>query len=538
MLADLSVTPFAKVLRRLSAERRNGDLQIHSRAMVKTVFFDHGRVVFAASNLKRDRLGESLVAMGHISEEDFRRASQLMKESRRRFGEALILAGVLDKRQLGTSVARQVRRIILSLFNFTDGLATFEDRRCPIPLEYMVSFSVHRLLYDGVKTMTSPELVTIGLDNLDRWVMAAESLPFLFDIEACPVEEREILAQAARRATLRRLAWAPGGIQFERLRSVYGLLSSGLLREADETAVEPQPGFQTETGLFLLSALQKRPDPSAREAILKEVKDELERSSNLDRENWLRISRAAPRDELLHALEDKMERYQALLEAVGDDEALRTDIELILGRASSLLRLTRQQPQPAQAQTASPSTVPIDAFDIVPEPPEPRTEAPPSQPQPPLQFAPAEAAAPTAPSDTDRGILPVEQQARYLLMEGELRMTVGDFANAVRTYSKLVNIMPEEPELRIRLALAMALYPRTAKHAEREFLEALRLSPNNAEYHYQFGLYYKAMRQRSRAVVEFRAALSIKPHHEGAREELAVLSPKDPALKGLRRLLR
>jgi hypothetical protein len=373
MLADLSVTPFAKVLRRLSAERRNGDLQIHSRAMVKTVFFDHGRVVFAASNLKRDRLGESLVAMGHISEEDFRRASQLMKESRRRFGEALILAGVLDKRQLGTSVARQVRRIILSLFNFTDGLATFEDRRCPIPLEYMVSFSVHRLLYDGVKTMTSPELVTIGLDNLDRWVMAAESLPFLFDIEACPVEEREILAQAARRATLRRLAWAPGGIQFERLRSVYGLLSSGLLREADETAVEPQPGFQTETGLFLLSALQKRPDPSAREAILKEVKDELERSSNLDRENWLRISRAAPRDELLHALEDKMERYQALLEAVGDDEALRTDIELILGRASSLLRLTRQQPQPAQAQTASPSTVPIDAFDIVPEPPEPGT---------------------------------------------------------------------------------------------------------------------------------------------------------------------
>jgi tetratricopeptide (TPR) repeat protein len=306
---------------------------------------------------------------------------------------------------------------------------------------------------------------------------------------------------------------------------------SGLLREADEETVEPQPGFQTETGLFLLSALQKRPDPSAREAIHQEVKEELDRSANMDREKWLRISRSAPRDELLRALEDKMERYQALLEAVGDDEAQRTDIELILGRASSLLRLTRQQPAPERPAEPS-TTIPITTgFSLVPA----TAPAPSAPPQPPM---PSPSAPPASPPSEGSGILPVEQQARYLLMEGELRMTVGDYANAVRTYSKLVNLMPEEGELRIRLAMAMALYPRTAKHAEREFLEAIRLEANNAEYHYQFGLYYRAMRQRSRAIVEFRAALTLRPQHEGAREELAVLSPKDPALKGLRGSLR
>src|SRR5215468_2682786 len=108
MLTDLSTTPIAETLRRLSAERRSGDLQVRSGKIVKTVFFDHGRIVFAASNLKKDRLGEALVALGRITDEEFNRASALLKEEgrKRRVGDALVHAGVLDKNELGGSVAR------------------------------------------------------------------------------------------------------------------------------------------------------------------------------------------------------------------------------------------------------------------------------------------------------------------------------------------------------------------------------------------------------------------------------------------------
>src|SRR5262245_53168618 len=149
MLTDLAVTPLADVLYRLSRERRSGDLQVVAGKVVKTLFFDHGRIVFAASNLKKDRLGEALVALGRITAEEFHRVSALMKagQRRRRFGEALVQAGVMDKNELGHSVARQVKRIVLSLFELTEGTASFEERPCPIPLEYMVSLSIHRLLY-------------------------------------------------------------------------------------------------------------------------------------------------------------------------------------------------------------------------------------------------------------------------------------------------------------------------------------------------------------------------------------------------------
>src|SRR5688572_5005452 len=353
MLVDLAVTPVSEVFARLSRERRSGDLQVRSRKIVKTIFFDHGRVVFAASNMKKDRLGEALVALGRITDDEFSRAVSFMKEGekRRRFGEALVRAGVMDKDELGRSVARQVKRIVLSLFEFTDGATSFEERPCAIPLEYMVSLSVHRLLYVGIKTMKSRELIIEGLGELDRYVSLSPVPPFRFGIKKCSAEELEIMEQAKGRVTLRRLCWAPGGLSLSRLRGTYALLASGVLQEA---SAEAQPVMQMETSTFLLSALRKRPDPSAREAIHLEVQQELERSARLDREAWLRVSRSAPRDELGKALEDKMEHYHSLLDAAGDDAQLKTDIEVVLGRASSMLRLARQATPAASAPPAAP----------------------------------------------------------------------------------------------------------------------------------------------------------------------------------------
>jgi tetratricopeptide (TPR) repeat protein len=524
---NLATTPISETLRLLATERRSGDIHVRSGKLAKTAFFDHGRIVFAASNLRKDRLGESLIALGRISDAEFREAQALMKKARhRRFGEALIQAGVMDKSELGTSVARQVRRIVLSLFDLGEGVASFEERDCTIPLDYMVSVSVPKLLFDGIRSMKNEDLIRAGLGNMDRYVSLASVSPFPFDPEDCTDEERDILEQARRRVTLRRLAWAPGGLTLSRLRAAYALFSSGVLQPADSEShgVAPQPLVQMETGTFLLSALRKRRDPSARKAIRQEVDDELERSAHLDREAWLKVSRTAPREELAKALEEKMERYHALRDAVEDDEDLCTDIELIIGRAASVLRLARGAPEAppgppprASAPVARPPRL------VAPEPSRPQ------EPEAPKEEAPAR-------QEVSDGAMTGQARIEHLLMEGEIRMTVSDYANAVNTYVKLVEVAPDVPAYHARLAIAMACYPKTAKQAEREFLEAVRLDPDNPDIHYQFGLYYKAMRQRARAVSELRTAVRLNPRHRLARGELEALSPKDSALTSLKKL--
>jgi tetratricopeptide (TPR) repeat protein len=546
MLTDLSQKPIATVLKRLSAEGRSGDLQVNAGPVVKTVFFDHGRVVFAASNLRKDRLGEALLALGRITDDDFARAAAIMKDQKRRLGEALIAAGVLDKAELGTSVARQVRRIALSLFEFTDGVAAFEERPCPIPLEYMVSLSIHHLVYDGIKLMRDEGLILTGVGALDRRVHAAPLPPFAFDARECPREEAEMVARAHKPVTLRALAWGDGGLKPERLRAAYALTAAGVLVDAEAQAQAEEPIVQTETGMFLLSVLRRRPDPSAREAIRQEVAQELDRSARLDREKWLKVSSSAPREELAKALEEKMERYHALLDAVGDAEELRTDIELILGRASSLLRIARQEakPQPSHPAPRAPGgfliAPPSPAGFAIAPPADPPSQPPEPASLPPTPRAPAasEKHAPETPVVTGDAADMGASQANYLLMEAEVRMTVADYANAVRVYAKLVDLLPNVAAYHAKLAIAMACYPRTVKQAEREFLEAIRLDPKNADYHYQLGLYYKTMRLRARAVIEMRAALSINPRHRGAREELEILSPRDSALRNLKKLFQ
>src|SRR5688500_17142726 len=497
MLTDLSVTPIAEPLRQLAAGRRSGDLQVQSGRAVKTIFFDNGRAIFAASNMKKDRLGDTLVAQGRITDEEFRQAEALLKGNRQlRIGDALVGAGLLQKGEIGRMVARQVNRIVLSTFAFTEGVASFEERPTSIPLEYMVSLSMHRVLYDGIRTMESEPLVRAGLGNLDRWVKLNGVPPFGFDPKESGKEEMDILEHAQRRVTLRRLAWGEGGLSFERLRAAYALLASGVLLDAD-AAEEPQPIIHMETGTFLLSALQRQPDPSAREAVRQEIRDELERSANMDREAWLKVSRTAPREELVTAIEEKMERYHALRDALGDDD-LRTDLEVILGRASAMLRLAHQAPGPAE------------------EPPEP---------------------APAPPSSTAAAV-GGDATLDQLLLEAEVRMTVSDYPNAIKAFVKLVNRAPRKASYRAKLAIAMASYPRTAKGAEREFLEALRIEPDNPDLHYQFGMYYKVMKQRARALAEMQTAVRLNPRHAMARRELETLSPRDSALSSLKKLFK
>jgi Domain of unknown function (DUF4388) len=501
MLTDLSVTPIAEPLRQLAVERRSGDLQVQSGRAVKTIFFDNGRAIFAASNMKKDRLGESLVAQGRITAEEYRQAESYLKGDRKlRIGDALVGAGLLQKGEIGRMVARQVNRILLSTFAFTDGVASFEERTTSIPLEYMVSLSMHRVLYDGIKSMENEELVVAGLGNLDRRVKLNAVAPFGYDPGDSPAEEMDILEHAQRPVTLRRLAWGTGGLSFERLRASYALLASGVLLDAD--AVEEQPVIHMETGTFLLSALQRQPDPTAREAVRREISDELERSAHMDREAWLKVSRTAPREELVKAIEEKMERYHALRDALGDDD-FRTDLEVILGRASAMLRLARLEP------------VDVD------EPPEPEPEPEPAAPEP---------AAPVSPE--------ADATLDQLLLEAEVRMTVADYPNAIKAFVKLVNHAPRNAVYRAKLAIAMASYSRTAKGAEREFLEALRIDPENEDLHYQFGMYYKVMKQRARALAEMQTAVRLNPRHAAARKELEALSPKDSALSSLKKLFR
>jgi len=550
MLTDLASTPFAEVLRRASAGRWSGDLQVRLGRAAKTVFFDHGRLVFAASNLKSDRLGETLVALGRITSGELAQASAIMRQRhrRKRFGEALVQAKLLDKKEIGHSVARQVRHIVLSLFRLTDGVVSFEERPCPIPVEYMVNLSVHRLLYQGVSSMRSEALVRAGLGDQERQVSLAATAPFPFSVQKCSTEELDILERCRKRVKIRDLVRKGGVVASSRLRATYALCASGILEDVDkESGVITQPVVQMATGAFMLSGLQRRPGPSELEAVRQEVSRELASSEQLSQSSWFKVASTAPPEVLAKAIEEKMERYHLLLDAAGDDRPLRADIELVLGRASALLRRARQtsarpgppgarDPVRAAAPFSSPSQdtrdIPVFVFGASPGSDKPAAAKGAAE----AATIPPRGASPP-PGSAKTGVDRHEDRVEQLLVEARAQMTIADNAGAVDTYTKIIQLQPGVAAHHVQRAIAMAGWPQRAREAELDFHEALSLDPNSAATHFEFGLYYKAMKQRKRALQEMRTAATLDPHHERARQELASLSPDDPALSNLRSLL-
>ncbi|HSF16311.1 MAG TPA: DUF4388 domain-containing protein [Vicinamibacteria bacterium] len=112
-IGSLADTPLAEVFRRIVTEERSGDLQVTTPEAIKTIYFDRGFVVFASSNRKRGRLGESMIESGRISPLEFAAASELMKASRIKFGKALVSSGIVSEEELGHYVAAQANRIVL-----------------------------------------------------------------------------------------------------------------------------------------------------------------------------------------------------------------------------------------------------------------------------------------------------------------------------------------------------------------------------------------------------------------------------------------
>lgn len=255
---SLAQTPLAEVLRQIAVEERSGDLQITGPSFIKTIYLDKGFVVFASSNRKTDRLGESMIEAGRISRHEFALASMLMKTTKQKFGAVLVEAGIVPEEELGRFVAAQVNRIVLSLFMAKQGNYRFDERPCSIPVELMVSLSVYRILIEGVRRISRKSLILAGLPSLDTEVKIVDQPPFTLDVDKLRSEEKSVLRAAKNGATIQDIVDIVGGHEGVSLRACYGLLSGGLLEP-----VEPDPRrrllqVQEETGTFVLSEIRHK----------------------------------------------------------------------------------------------------------------------------------------------------------------------------------------------------------------------------------------------------------------------------------------
>ncbi|MBI5138107.1 MAG: DUF4388 domain-containing protein [Nitrospirae bacterium] len=113
--------PLPSVLEDLTRARVTGTLALRQDKVVKAIYLKDGAIVFATSTLRADRLGQTLVRHGIISEAALDATTQSIRGTGKREGETLVEMGVLAPKALFDGLKLQVEEVIISLFLWDQG---------------------------------------------------------------------------------------------------------------------------------------------------------------------------------------------------------------------------------------------------------------------------------------------------------------------------------------------------------------------------------------------------------------------------------
>lgn len=160
-----------------------GVLTLEREGVKKQVHLEEGRITNASSNLPREYLGQFLINMGHISEEQFNKAWQTQQETKIYLGRILVMIGLVKEDVVVAALATKFRETLHEACEWKIG--TFE------------------FLPETPKTPTDGLDVRVSLMDVykeaDFRAQAWEQIRTIFPSPRCTLEVKEDLLEMTPR---------------------------------------------------------------------------------------------------------------------------------------------------------------------------------------------------------------------------------------------------------------------------------------------------------------------------------------------------
>jgi CheY-like chemotaxis protein len=156
---DLKNTSVPRLLNAYYEARHSGELKLRQGSILKVVYFEAGRPVYAASNLAHERFARYCVRRNVLPEAKLQEVLTLAHEQNLRSGEAMIRLGLLDAQQRQQLIEEQVKELLWTTFSWTEGAYGFSPIRPPRAGLVKLSIFPGDLVLEG--TLKSEPLVTL-----------------------------------------------------------------------------------------------------------------------------------------------------------------------------------------------------------------------------------------------------------------------------------------------------------------------------------------------------------------------------------------
>ncbi len=149
---NLAEHPLPELLYTIGQYRVPGVLTLTHKHACKRLFLRDGRIIFAASNLKEDELGDFLFRCGKITRAQLASSSRILANSKgKRIGQILVEMGGIEEDDLSWAVRSHQQMILWSLFNWFDGITVFNVGNFKERESILLDLTIPRAILDGIQ---------------------------------------------------------------------------------------------------------------------------------------------------------------------------------------------------------------------------------------------------------------------------------------------------------------------------------------------------------------------------------------------------
>jgi hypothetical protein len=263
-LKDFSL---ADIFQLIGLQRKTGVLTLRGKDDTVTVTFLDGKVVAADSLNKRleNRLGNVLVKIGTLTQEQLNKALEIQKETLQRLGFILIHYKIISQESLRSALQQQILNIIYRLFRWNDGEYHFsQETTIEYDQENVIPITAESILMEGArmidewpiiekrirnysmvfrkKPMTQ-DIVVVSSDDVDEIAFDDDPAPKkrkkTSDTNSIKISEEEnvVFLKVNGKNTVGDIVETSAMSEFDTCKALYELLTRDLIEEVRREAV-------------------------------------------------------------------------------------------------------------------------------------------------------------------------------------------------------------------------------------------------------------------------------------------------------------
>jgi curved DNA-binding protein CbpA len=479
-----------EVVRDLWKARASGTLVLERGGETKRLVFQRGDIVFAATNVEKERLGERLVREGKIKRSVLELALRVMERSSERLGTTMVEWGWVSSPEMGRAVATQIKDIIYSVFSWSSGQYRFEPEVKPVPSDLVLELRTAEVIYEGARRVSDLAAIEAGLGAAADIVGLAKG-----GHRGIPITQEDgyILARIDGRRPLGGIvAGSPLGKE-ETQRRLYAMLLAGVIERRDRPA--PVEGSAQALPKRVPSDVETRfrDGVVARHAAMKF-------GSFYDR---LGIVPAASEKRIREAYEDALRSLEPDVSFAGDLEDLSKRMEQVRASVTEAFEALadperRRVYDRSLSGASSEATVAAEALTAL-------TVAVHSAAQP------AKPAAPALAKPSRKAV----QEAELYFLEANRHWQAGDYFDAIASINEAVRLNPDKANYHRVLGRWLAENPSCGEAAREHFERAIALDPADREAQLELAKLFEneGEPEKARGIYQKLGATSELPRH-------------------------